>query len=154
MPTDRQDAREALRTAATVLAECTGARVRTLNRVVTRIYDDRLRSLGIKFSQLNILMAITARGPMAPNEIAGPLKFEKSTLSRNLRILEDRGWIDSRPAESGNRVVLASTAAGRRLVRKAGPLWREAQEEVGSILGKQTTDAIRRAFERLQKSAD
>ena len=36
---------------------CVAARMRLLNRVVTNFYDDALRPLGLKISQLNILIA-------------------------------------------------------------------------------------------------
>lgn len=133
------------------MLQCTGARVRMMSRVMTRIYDNHLRPLGIKFSQLNILVLITVRGPIAPHQIATPLGFEKSTLSRNLRILEERGWIDSQPGDSRNRLLLSITPAGRQLVRQAGPLWRAAQDEVTSVLDKGTIEAIRRAFEHVQQ---
>ncbi len=134
-----------------IFVECIGARLRMLSRIVSRIYDQQLRPLGIKFSQMNILVLVTERGPIAPHQVAALLGFEKSTLSRNLRLLEARGWINSQPAESGHRLQLRITPAGRRLVAKAGPLWRKAQDEVVSMTGKRASDAIMRASVRAQQ---
>ena len=44
----------------TIAGACIAVRLRLLNRVVTNLYDDALRPLGLKMSQLNILVA-TAR---------------------------------------------------------------------------------------------
>jgi hypothetical protein len=44
----------------TIARTCMAVRLRLLNRVVTSFYDDVLRPLGLKVSQLNILI-VTAR---------------------------------------------------------------------------------------------
>ena len=147
---DRDEARQAIRTAQAIASECIGARLRMLNRATTRIYDEVLRPHGIKFSQMNILTLVTLHGPISPGQVARRLAIEKSTLSRNVRILESNGWIESRPGEVGNSQLLRVTAQGRRLLRKASPSWRRAQEQVASLLGDRATSAIRNAVERVQ----
>ena len=147
----RDDSREALRTAQAITSKCVGARVRTLSRVVTRVYDERLRPLGVKFSQMNIVVVVTSRGSISPQQVGQILGIEKSTLSRNVRILESNGWIKSQPGESGNSLLLSVTPKGHRLVQKVGPCWRAAQEEVTALLGERTTSAIRRGFDRVRE---
>ena len=39
-----------------IAGECVAVRVRMVNRAITNIYDDALRPLGLKASQLNILI--------------------------------------------------------------------------------------------------
>jgi DNA-binding MarR family transcriptional regulator len=136
-----------------IASECVGVQVRMLNRAMSRIYDDVLRPHGVKFSQLNILTVVALRGPIQPVEVARILSLEKSTLSRNLRILEDRGWVESHSGESGNTLQLRLTAAGRRLLKSAAPAWREAQEIVTAALGERVASSIRGAAGRLEKSA-
>ena len=138
----------ALASAQEIAAECVGARVRMLSRMTTRVYDEHLRPLGLKFSQMNLLTVITARDPISPQQVGDILGLEKSTLSRNLRILESNGWIKTQPGETGNSLLLSPTAKGRLLVQKAKPCWRKAQDEVTSLLGESTTAAIRRENRR------
>ena len=144
--------KEALRTAQTIGAECIGARVRILNRAMTRIYDDLLRPLGLKFSQMNILTVVTIRGPVQPIEVARILSIEKSTLSRNVGIMEANGWIESLAGEVGNTRLLRTTRPGRRLLKKAAPAWRKAQEQVTALLGERTATALRRTVDRIRKA--
>lgn len=146
----RDEAQEAVRTAEAIASECVGARVRMLNRATTRIYDEVLRPHGIKFSQMNILTVVTLHGPISPRQVARMLAIEKSTLSRNVRILESNGWIECRAGEVGNGQLLSVTPHGRRVLQKASPSWRRAQEEVTSLLGDRTTSAIRRAVDQVQ----
>ena len=139
--------------ARAIAGECVGYRVRMLNRLTTRIYDDELRPLGIKFSQLNILTVVTLRGPVQPAEVARVLALEKSTLSRNVRILEDNGWIEVVPGEAGNTHLLRMTAAGRRMFERAAPAWRAAQERMEALLGPAATRSLVRAADRAQKKS-
>ena len=133
-------------TAQTIAAECIGARVRILNRYATRIYDDMLRPHGIKFSQMNILTVVTVDGPIQAVEVARTLSLEKSTLSRNLKILEANGWIER------NDQLLRMTRPGRLLYKKAAPDWRRAQKQITAMLGESTTAAIRRAAGRIRET--
>jgi len=46
----------------TISRTCIAVRLRLLNRVVTNFYDDALRPLGLKVSQLNILIVTVKLG--------------------------------------------------------------------------------------------
>ena len=122
-----------------------------LNRVVSRVYDEMIRPHGIKFSQMNILTVVTLRGPIQPSEVGLVLSLEKSTLSRNVQLMEDNGWIESQSGESGNSHLLRVTRKGRQLLEKAAPDWQSAQEQVCELLGVKTATAIRKTMDRLSK---
>jgi len=138
--------------ARTIAAECVGVRVRMLNRAMTRIYDRLLRPHGIKFSQMNILTAVTLSGPVQPIEVTRILSIEKSTLSRNVAIMEANGWIESLAGDVGNTRLLRVTRKGGRLLERAAPAWSAAQEQVTSLLGERTATALRSAVDRLRKT--
>ena len=55
-----------------------------LNRIVTNLYDDQLRSLGLKVSQMNILVATGKLGVARPAEVCRKLNLDVSTLRRNV----------------------------------------------------------------------
>lgn len=148
MPTPN-DSHEAIQIAQEIAGSCIGVRVRMLNRAMSRIYDDRLRPHGIKFSQMNVLTAVALLGPVQPIEVARTLSMEKSTLSRNVRVLESNGWIVSRAGETGNTQRLSITARGRRLLEEAAPAWRNAQSDAIEMLGERTVNALHNAADRL-----
>ena len=104
-----------------------------LNRTITGIYDEALRPLGITAGQLNILVAVARRGPVAPGVIADRLNMEKSTLSRNVDRMRSHGWVVVLPGESGRNQMLEISPKGRKLLEKAVPLWKEAQACGGDI---------------------
>lgn len=142
----------AQRTARTIATECVGARVRLMNRAVSRLYDELLRPHGIRFSQMNILTIVTLKGPVRPVDVARILSLEKSTLSRNVRLMEDQGWIESLPGETGKELLLQVTPAGGKLLRKATPAWQEAQDRLTGILGQPAANELRKAADLLRST--
>ncbi len=134
-----------------IAQECIGVRMRLLNRVVTRIYDDALRPLGIKTSQLNMLVVIARLGLARPAEICRRLKMEISTVSRNVVRMRNRGWIEAIDDETDARAhQLRLTVDGRRLLEKAEPAWAEAQNTVKELLGAPGVEAVVSAAEKVR----
>ena len=126
-----------------IAQECIGVQMRLLNRVVTRIYDDALRPLGIKTSQLNILVVTARLGLVRPGQIRDRLKMDNSTVSRNVARMRARGWIEVVEDEKDARAhQLRLSAKGQRLLEEAGPAWEEAQDEVNELLGRDGVKAI------------
>src|SRR5947208_10431419 len=81
----------------TISRTCIAVRLRLLNRVVTNIYDDALRPLGLKVSQLNILI-VTAKLALArPARVCDILQLDPSTLSRNVERMRAQGWLEAVP---------------------------------------------------------
>ncbi len=118
-----------------VAGECIGSRIRLLNRLVTGIYDDALREHGLRISQGNVLVVIAARGPLRASDVCRILKLDKSTLSRDLERLLDKGWITRSPK-------LEITAAGQALLAASFPAWRKAQREVRKLLTPKLADMV------------
>ena len=74
------DERKRKRSVDMMAANCVAVRLRLVNRVITNLYDEALRPLGLKISQLNILVVAAKLG------VAQPAKSAKSfnwTLRRS-----------------------------------------------------------------------
>lgn len=132
--------------ASEVAAECLGYRTRSLNRTVTRIYDEALRPVGITIGQFTILAALVARGPVLAADLGHRLNLEKSTLSRNLGLMQAKGWVRREPLEDESRWELDSTARGRRIFASALPQWEKAQERALKRLGSRMAGSLLRLF--------
>src|SRR5205823_14810767 len=103
-----------------IAGECLAGRVRVLSRVVTGIYDDALRPHKVRVSQMNVLVAVAAMGPVRAADVCRRLRLDKSTLSRDLDRLLDRGWVRATPG-TGRSQDLEATPAGRAMSRKTLP---------------------------------
>ena len=78
-------------------AACISTRVRQLSRIITRVYDDAMRPLGITASQFTLLTQLAQQDGITAVEIGHALDIEKSTLSRNLKRLLALGHITMDP---------------------------------------------------------
>jgi len=132
-----------------VASECIAVRLRMLNRVITKIYDDALRSLDLKVSQMNILVAAAKMGTARPIEVCEHLHLDVSTLSRNVERMKARGWLEVVPDEDGRAQPLRLTPQGRKLLETAVPAWSEAQQQVKKVLGDGFVEQLNQAMKRV-----
>lgn len=132
-----------------VASECVAVRLRMLNRVVTNIYDDALRPLDLKVSQMNILVAAAKMGTARPVEVCEHLHLDVSTLSRNVERMKARGWLEVVADEDGRSQPFRLTALGRKLLEKAIPAWSEAQQQVKKVLGDGFVEQLNQAMKRI-----
>ena len=122
------------REARGVVATCLGYQTRKLARAVTRLYNDRLRPLGLNLTEMNLLAAIAAQGSVQPARLGRAMALEKSTLSRNSSRLVERGWVEVRDHPDGRGVLLAVTARGNEMLLGAVPAWEQAQQQAQSLV--------------------
>lgn len=123
--------------AAEVGYACLGMRVARLHRVVARFYEQALQTAGLTQPQMEVLASlITAARPIRPAALAARLMLERSTISRNLALMQKRGWIaaaDTSP--TGRAMSVAVTDAGRNAFTRGGTAWRRAQADAAKMLG-------------------
>ena len=119
----------------TIAKTCIAVRLRLLNRVVTNFYDDALRPLGLKVSQLNILVVTAKLGLAQPAKVCDILHLDTSTLSRNVERMRAKGWLEVVPGEDARTQPFRLTARGRKLLERAVPAWEQAQRQAEELLG-------------------
>lgn len=117
-----------------VAARCQCTRLRAASRRITRMYDDVLRPLGIKANQFTMLIGTSLMGPVSTTNLANKLSMDRTTLTRNLLPLEKNGLILLESGHGRTRNALL-TSKGKKLLKKAKPLWKTAQTNVESQLG-------------------
>jgi DNA-binding MarR family transcriptional regulator len=141
----------------TVIQEITQAcvlmRTRLISRVLTAIYDAELRSFGIGSPQFALLVLIGSLEPVTRADIGRYLHQDRSTLTRNLKLLISEGWATEIPEEAAGRArPIALTKAGKDLLRNAAPGWRVAQSRAKALLAKNGVTAVMRIADRIVKS--
>ena len=129
---------------------CVAMRLRLLNRVVTNLYDDALRPLGLKISQLNLLVATAKLGLAQPAKVCDILQLDTSTLSRNVERMRANGWLEAVPAADGRAQPFRLTAQGRKLLARAIPAWERAQRRATGVLGKKAVALLNEAAGKLE----
>ncbi|MEM7523976.1 MAG: MarR family winged helix-turn-helix transcriptional regulator [Pseudomonadota bacterium] len=115
---------------ASLTQGCVAFNLRRASRIVTRRYEKALQPLGVKSFQFSTLAALAERENLPQSALAKAFGMDISTINRNLKPLETRGVVEIHTKPEDGRVKLVSiTPAGRALLAKAIPLWRQAQEE-------------------------
>src|SRR5271163_3587160 len=133
----------------TISKTCIAVRWRLLNRVVTNFYDDALRPLGLKVSQLNILIVTARLGLARPAQVCEILQLDMSTLSRNVKPLRAHGWLEVVPEEDARSQPFRLTAQGKRLIEKAVPAWEDAQHQATELLGEEGIALLDKAAKKV-----
>src|SRR5436305_7672393 len=126
----------------TISRTCIAVRLRLLNRVVTNLYDDALRSLGLKVSQLNLLIVTAKLGLAQPAKVCDILRLDTSTLSRNVERMRAKGWLEVVPGADARTQPFRLTTQGRKLLERAIPAWEQAQQQEREILGEDGVDLM------------
>jgi DNA-binding MarR family transcriptional regulator len=116
---------------------CACYKVRKAARAVTKLYEEVLRPIGLRATQFSLLMATRVMGPVTVVKLAQVTVIDRTTLTRNLQILEKRGLITIKPGEDRREREVNLTAVGMEVLTKAVPLWEEAQDRVQKGLGEE-----------------
>ena len=133
----------------TIAKTCIAVRLRLLNRVVTNFYDEALRPLGLKVSQLNILIVTAKLGLARPSQVCDILQLDPSTLSRNVERMRAHGWLEVVPEEDARVQPFRLTPQGKRLIEKTAPAWEEAQRQAADLLGDEGIALLDKAAKKL-----
>jgi DNA-binding MarR family transcriptional regulator len=121
---------------------CACFNLRKAARAVTQLYDDALRPTGLRVTQFSLLAVLAALRSARMTELAEAAVMDRTTLTRNLALLEREGLIRiSEGADARVREVTLTPAAEERLA-KAMPYWQKAQDRLTQELGRTRADRL------------
>jgi DNA-binding MarR family transcriptional regulator len=114
---------------------CLCANVRRAALALTSRYDEALTPHGLKVTQFSLLRAVERHGAPNLSGLAEATGLDRSTLGRNLRVLEALGLVSLSPGDDQRDRVVSLTRRGRARVRAAARTWAKLQESVAAALG-------------------
>jgi DNA-binding MarR family transcriptional regulator len=121
---------------------CVSFNLRKAARIVSRVYQNEMRSAPVKGPLFSLLATISRRGSTSITALANGIGLERTTLTRSLRHLEQRGYIQIR-ALAANRKEVSVLPAGEAALRVALVFWRLAQDKVVQALGEDRWNRMR-----------
>jgi len=116
---------------------CLCANFRRTVRALTQLYEEALRSLGLRGTQFTILQALSLAGEVSQGQLGEILALDSTTLTRTLAIMDRRGWIARRRGRDGREWRLSLSKAGRKEFERVLPEWERVQERLHAQLGEQ-----------------
>ncbi len=125
-----------------VASFCVCANLRKASRAVTQLYDEALQPAGLRATQYTLLVALSLAGSITITDLAQKLVMDRTTLTRNLTLLEHQGLVTIAPGIDQRTRMISLTNRGREALKKALPLWEQAQKRVVSGLGHNRWDTL------------
>lgn len=119
-------------------------------RALARRFDEALSPLGLTSGQFSLLTSLNQ--PEAPSigSIAALLVMDRTTLTANLKPLEQRGLVEIAIDPADRRVRrLKLLPAGRRVLQSAMPIWVEVHGEIDRSIAVADGRALRRGLKAL-----
>ena len=123
-------------------SECTCFNLRKAARVVTLFYEDSMRPTGLRGTQFALLVHTYAMGPIALSKLADAMATDRTTLSRNLELLEKNGLVRVEDGDDRRTRIVSITDDGRKRLSEAFPYWKKAQDGIKKMMGEDDWSAM------------
>jgi len=114
---------------------CACIRARRASRALTAVYDSALRPVRLKITQFSQLRNVHRLQPVSISALAKEMALDRSTLGRNLLVLQRRGLVALGEGDDLRQRSVELTAKGAATLEKALPCWERAQQKVERRLG-------------------
>jgi len=121
---------------------CACFNFRKASRSVTQLFDQRLSPVGLRSTQLVILITSQLVGPSNIARLARELVMDRSTLTRNLKPLVAHGYLQLTRLAAGRQKAVEITDEGREALLRAAPYWEQAQSHLVGRFGDEQWDKI------------
>jgi DNA-binding MarR family transcriptional regulator len=111
---------------------------------LARRFDEALRPIGLTNGQFSLMMALNRPAPPRIGPVAELLAMDRTTLTAALKPLERRGLVKvmADPEDRRGR-LMKLTRAGRDLLAKAVPIWRETHTKLDELLPGRDAERLR-----------
>ena len=134
--------------------DCVCFNTRKTARLLGQFYDDALEPSGLRNTQFAIVAIADRLGPISITELARALETERTTLTRNLQILERDALIEFGPGDDRRSKTVSLTRKGKSRLKQALPLWQSAQEAMLAGFGQRRWRALRKELSGIRTTLE
>src|SRR4051812_38930012 len=93
---------------------CTCFNLRKAARAVTQLYDEVMRPTGLRATQFSLLSVVWIAGRISITALAEAAVMDRTTLKRNLELLERAGLVRIQPGEDARVREVSLTPAAEK----------------------------------------
>src|SRR5271156_2543274 len=97
---------------------CMCGSLRRTSRAFTQLYENALRPLGLRATQLTILQVLSRAGERSQGQLGGMLAMDSTSLTRTLAIMRRQAWITERRGEDRRERWFRLANAGEVQLRR------------------------------------
>lgn len=138
---------------------CINGKLRKLQRIVNAVYQPALTPFGLRGSMLSILFVIGKQKRINQKTLSEILFLDPSTMSRDMKKLQEKGWVLFDRGDDQRNSVLSLSRKGYQLLEEVSPVWQKIHEKVGNLLGQyqlqvldQITHAVQSNLQNLKEN--
>ena len=132
---------------------CACQNLRRLSRVVTRIYDQELRSAGLEITQFGLLTALAMVGEANQKRLSAGFAMDSTTLTRTFRLLLKQGWVRVKQGTDRRERLFRLTQEGKRQMAEAQRYWERAEQRLRRELGDEGWKSMKQTVSRITEAA-
>ncbi len=121
---------------------CACANIRRTDRVITQFYDEMLAPSGLNAPQFGLLATLAEAAPVTIHRLAQIMDIDRTTLTRNLEVLTKQHLVRNEEGEDRRMHLVQLSQEGEQALRRAWPLWQEAQARIERALGPERLDVL------------
>lgn len=130
---------------------CLCTQLRRASRGVTKLYDDALIAVGLSAAQYSLLRHLQRLDQPCISSLAEAMGLDRSTLGRNLRVLEGKGLVLLAGGEDQRNRLVCLTDQGRDCLVRGLAAWEQVQARLAQHLGPQQKAALLELLDGLQR---
>jgi DNA-binding MarR family transcriptional regulator len=105
-------------------------------RALTQMYEEALRPLGLRATQMTILQVLARAGEVSQGRLGEMLAMDSTSLTRTLAIMARKGWIAEQRGEDRRERRIRLSRGGEVKLKRALPVWERVQARLRGKLGK------------------
>ena len=119
---------------------------------LTAIYDQKMAPAGITVNQFSLLHLVQVGGEPTLKELAAARGLDRSTLGRNIRVMEKQGLVTLKVGDDARTRRIYLTSKGTNAFKKAAPLWYAVQTELTDRIGSDARNQLKITLDQLTAS--
>lgn len=116
-------------------ANCHWFALRKVSRKFSTLYDEALEPVGINIAQFSLLRIVRRHQPVSLTELGRIAGLDRSTIGRNIRVLQRDGLITAAKGEDQREAAVTLSQAGHEVLARAEPLWEQCQAMIEARVG-------------------
>lgn len=129
--------------------QCLCTNLRRASRGISRHYDGALDGFGINVAQFSLMSNLKRLDQPSISSLAEAMGLDRSTLGRNLRVLEGAGLVKMSEGEDHRNRLVCLTEEGERRFNAAWPAWEAAQQQLVARLGEDRREQLLQLLDEL-----
>ena len=131
---------------------CACASIRRTARLVTQLYSHEMGG-SMEPAQFSLLSVLNCRPGATQTSLGLALGMDKTTASRNLRLMKKHGWIEPEPTQDRRERSYRLTSAGKRILAATEPGWKRAQRKLRAALSPGEWESMLRVLRHVDGAA-